>query len=381
MPPGEIDEVRAASFSQPQPQLQPPVVADVAPARGETAESALSQAEYPEPAVVLVVLDGVRRQEVFVGADPGLAAATHVGASPAPGLLPHLYDAIARRGAALGAPEQGPAMVASGPNFVSLPGYLEIFSGRAPQPCQTNQCVPPQVRTIADEVRAGSAEPGDVAVFSSWDRIARVASETPGAFVLSSGRSGLSHGDVIRQDDSARSWQELGARARPFPGEGDFRPDRFTAALALRYLEWKQPRFLFLGLGEPDEYAHRGDYAGYLSSLRAADETLGLLFAALDRMGARGAHTTVFVSTDHGRARDFRFHGRAFPESGRVWLVAAGSGVRARGVIPSLRPHHLADLAPTMRRLLGLSADEAPASGAPIEELLTPPATECLAQQ
>jgi hypothetical protein len=379
MPPGEVDDVHAATFTQLPPST--PASTPGSAAAFEAAEEEVAARQETDPAVVLVVLDGVRWQEVYDGVDPSLAAATHVGAAPATALMPHLYGAIAGRGAAVGSPARGPAMVATGPNYVSLPGYLEILSGRGPQPCQSNQCVPDHVRTIADEVRARSADPSDVAVFSSWDRIARVASADPGEFVLSSGRSRLSHAEVIAEDDSARSWRELGARARPFPGEGDFRPDRFTAALAIRYLEAKRPHFLFLGLGEPDEYAHRGDYAGYLSSLRAADEALGQLFGALDRMGARGASTTVFISTDHGRAHDFRFHGRAFPESGRVWLVAAGAGVRARGLIQAQRPHRLADLAPTMRMLLLLPPDESPSSGAPIDELLAPPEAAYLAQQ
>lgn len=131
---------------------------------------------------------------------------------------------------------------------------------------------------------------------------------------------------------------------------------------------------MFLGLGEPDEYAHRGDYAGYLGSLRASDAILGDLFAVLDCMGDRGRHTTVLVTADHGRARDYRFHGREFPESARVWLVAAGGGVEARGLAQSRGPHRLADIAPTVRALLDLPADVSPMSGSPIEELLASPA-------
>jgi arylsulfatase A-like enzyme len=130
---------------------------------------------------------------------------------------------------------------------------------------------------------------------------------------------------------------------------------------------------MFLGLGDPDEYGHRDDYAAYLASLRAADATLGELFDVLRRMGTRGAHTTVIVTADHGRGRDYRVHGRAFPESGRVWLVAAGAGIEARGFAQALRPHRLADVAPTVRTLLQLPADVAPEAGAPLDELFMSP--------
>jgi arylsulfatase A-like enzyme len=81
----------------------------------------------------------------------------------------------------------------------------------------------------------------------------------------------------------------------------------------------------------------------------------------------------VIVTADHGRGRDYRVHGRAFPESGRVWLVAAGRGIEARGYAQALRPHRLADIAPTVRALLELRADVAPAAGAPLDELFASP--------
>jgi hypothetical protein len=324
-------------------------------------------------AVVLVVLDGARWQDVLVGADPQLAAEARTTAPSAHELMPRLHALIADRGAALGAPGHGPPIAASGPNFVSLPGYREIFEGRRSTGCDDNDCGPPPEATVMDEVAARGA-PGDAAVVASWERIERAATVDSSRLVLSAGRSHLSHAEVLCGDGVGRELLEQGAHADPFPGYGDFRPDRLTAAIALHYLETRQPRLMFLGLGEPDEYAHRGDYAGYLRSLRASDAVLSDLFAVLDHMGARGRHTTVLVTADHGRARDYRFHGRQFPESARVWLVAAGAGVEARGLAQSLGPHRLADVAPTIRALLDLPSDTSRAAGRPIEELLLSPA-------
>jgi arylsulfatase A-like enzyme len=176
--------------------------------------------------------------------------------------------------------------------------------------------------------------------------------------------------DGMRSNDEERALLEKGTRVDSAPGGGDFRPDRFTAEIALRYLESDTPRFLFIGLGEPDEYAHQGNYRGYLASLRAADDALGRLVDTLGRMGERGRHTSIFVTTDHGRSSAFRDHGGYAPESGRVWLVASGGGVPETGPVRSLEPHRLADIAPTMRALLGLPADERAAAGRAIEGLV-----------
>jgi hypothetical protein len=324
----------------------------------------------PDAAVVLVTLDGVRWQDVFVGADPGVARAAGVRAPTAAVLMPHLHALVAQRGVALGAPGHGPPVSASGPSHVSLPGYTEIFTGRRSHECADNACGRTRIPTVFDEARDNGGDGADVAVFASWERMDRAATARPGRFVLSCGRTRAAGDEVIRADDTMRDLLDRAARSDPYPGSGDYRPDRLTAALALRYLETRRPTLLFVGLGEPDEYAHRGDYAGYLASLRAADDTLGELFEVLGRMGPRGEHTSVIVTADHGRGRDWRSHGRDYPESGRVWLVAAGPGVTERGLATSVRPHALADVAPTVRVLLGLPPDEDASAGSPLAEVL-----------
>jgi len=301
----------------------------------------------PEPlrtdSVIIVVLDGARWQEVLVATDPRFATGEERGVL-ASALMPNLHTMITE-GAALGAPDHGPPMVATGPNFISLPGYNEIFGGRSPSLCADNECPATRQPTVVDEVRARSL---DVAVFSSWAPIVRAAALHPSDIVWSTGEAAT----------------------------GAFRPDRATADVALAYLVEKRPSFLFLGLGEPDEYAHRSDYAGYLGSLRQADGILGELREQLAGMGERGRRTSVFVTCDHGRSDNFRDHGAPWPESSRVWLVAAGGAIPARGYLDSTRRHRLADIAPTVRTLLELPADGSLGSlgvGSPIEELLPSP--------
>jgi hypothetical protein len=323
--------------------------------------------ERAESAVVLVVLDGVRWQEVFGGADRALArdrGLNPLAWASARALMPNLQRALEMRAIALGAPGHGAEVSASGPSYVSFPGYLEIFAGHPDPACESNGCARSPSRTIADDVGEASG-PDDVAVVASWPAIARAASADPSRFVVSAGRSRLEHGERLREDDGAASWIDRGSRARAFPGEGDYRPDAFTAHIALRALETLRPRFLFVGLGDADEHAHRNDYRGYLEAIHASDAFLGDLFTALDRMGARGRHTTVVVTADHGRAYGFKDHGGRYPESGRVWLVAAGADLRAHGLVNAARRHTLSQIAPTLRALLGLPVD-----GQPMAEVL-----------
>jgi phosphopentomutase/2,3-bisphosphoglycerate-independent phosphoglycerate mutase family metalloenzyme len=332
--------------------------------------------EPPRPedrAVVLVVVDGVRWQELFGGADRQLAGSRSYDVSKltsAAKLVPNLQRLIETRGVALGAPRVGPPMMASGPNFISLPGYMEIFSGRTHTSCGDNRCPAPPSRTLVDDVReyaASSAE--DVAVISSWAPIGRAAATMPGQVAMSAGRARIENPTAFEGDSTLEAMMARGARARAWPGDADYRPDAYTAPIALRYLETRRPRFLFIGLGDTDEYAHRNDYRGYVGALRDFDATMGDLAATLDRMGDRGRHTTVLVTTDHGRSRDFRDHGGEWPESANVWLVAFGGEVGVRGIAPASAPRRLADVAPTVRVLLGLPQDPAADAGNAIEEI------------
>ncbi|RYE82853.1 MAG: hypothetical protein EOO75_20080, partial [Myxococcales bacterium] len=308
----------------------------------------------------VVTLDGARWQELFLGVDRNLAQHDGVPSDEvvaASVLLPNIYERLIRRGVALGAPGHGSPVEASGPVHVSLPGYRELFVGAPDASCRSNDCGAVTVPTMADAIRERSARDQDVAVLSSWETIERAATVGTGHIVVSTGRTtGLTR-DLARVSPRASQILDQGARADAWPGHDDYRPDRFTMPLALDYQLSAQPRFLFVGLGDTDEYAHRGDYRGYLGALRQADRFIGDLFASLDRQGPDGAATTVLVTADHGRARNFRDHGRD-AESRRVFLLAAGGTVPAQGYVDAGPGRRLASIAPTVRGLLGLPATE-----------------------
>src|SRR5258707_912136 len=81
-----------------------------------------------------------------------------------------------------------------------------------------------------------------------------------------------------------------------------------------------------------------------------------------------GPPATLLVTTDHGRSTEFSSHGGEYPESSRVFLVAAGSGIRARGFVPA-RAHRLADVGQTIRALVELPLVSAPRAGQVVSEL------------
>ncbi len=323
----------------------------------------------------MIVIDGVRGQEIFGDIDLSLtdrlglsADELDVGAR----LMPHLHRLMTCQGAIVGAP-QGAGMFASGPNFISLPSYLEIFTGDHTMGRHDNDFDALEQPTIADDFAAQHAtRPEQVAVIASWPTIARAASNGGQELIVSAGRSAGHHLEGLTVDAKTASLLENGKAAEPWPGRDDYRPDQHTAAIALQYLGTQDPRFLFIGLGDSDELGHHDDYRGYLSALAFADRTIAQVVEVLNEPD-RDRTWTLFVLTDHGRSHGFTDHGKDWPESGRVWLAATGDNIRARGTVANDRPRHLADVAPTVRAAAGLPARSEPNQGQVINELFTAP--------
>ncbi len=355
---GHVDADTATSRSR--------TAAQLAPAR------AVEPGAPPDARIVVVTIDGARWQEIFGGTDPALSQKSGLGpaeAATAEELVPHLR-ALARRGVAIGESADA-SFEASGPNFVSLPGYTEILTGR-PAPCQENDCEARPRATLADEVRRlPGVSRREVAVLSSWERIDAIAAAEPDEVVVSAGRTHGATREVLAEDRDTAELVRSSERSAPWPGHDDYRPDRDTTAIALSYFEHARPRLLFVSLGDTDEHAHAGNYRGYLDALRRADAFVGDLMRVARGWGPEGERVVFFVTADHGRSAGFRDHGRDYPESARTWLVAGGGPIeRGRFVGADGEIHgHLRDIAPTIRDILGIRADRDERSGVVLSEL------------
>jgi arylsulfatase A-like enzyme len=324
-----------------------------------------------------VVLDGVRWQEIYGGIDVRLArerGLDYASLRRPEALMPNLHR-LMDRGVALGAPGHGEYPIASGVH-VSLPGYMEMFTGKLHVPCTSNTCDAPKKPTFLDELRFASGRDEDVSVITSWPAIMYAAAKDPSKMVFSTGENYGFNRSALRYDSYANMVLFGADDVDQYPGTDDhYRPDSWTAKIALRYYAAKKPTFMFLGLGDGDEYAHRLDYHGYVGALQQEDRAIGQLMDEVDAMGDRGKRTTIVVTADHGRCDDFQHHGPECAESARVWMVAAGGTVPKRGLADAKETRHLADLAPTMRVWLGLPpGDEGPEAGRAIPEMQPDPA-------
>lgn len=336
--------------------------------RDVTADAALvgASAARNDARVVIVTIDGVRWQDVFGGADaalaPGALAPDVIGKPEA--LMPRTSALVARRGLALGAEMGargcGVVRTATGAN-VSLPGYLEIFTGRKPR-CRDNLCGPVTEATLLDQVALAGR--GPVASIGSWDGLERAVSRGEEDVLVAVGAQawpGLRPVPGPLED----ALEASEGASTPFPGHPRYRPDAQTTAIALAYARSSSAALLHVGLGDTDEWAHKNDYPAYLRALTAADDFIGDLADAIEESGA-AANTTVLVTSDHGREHAFRNHGVTHPESARTFLLAFGHTLVPRSNVCLERDVTLTDIAPTVRYLMGLPRDRSEQAGKPI---------------
>jgi hypothetical protein len=359
----------------------PPPVEKLGEPMAPAPTAQLSSPEAPRPkTVVVIVIDGARWQEIFGGADRALAKIHSLPESElhdGPELVPTLHGIIGNGGVALGAPGHGAPIAASGPAFLSVPGYIEIFSGRPALDCLSNRCRFSGETNLLDQIAEHSpgrpaGASGDVAVFASWPGMLNTVTRNSRDVLVSAGRHGRQNLDPVLDDPEAAEIYERGAQATSYPGEHDYRPDRHTAALALYHLRQHRPRFMLLSLGDADKFGHANMYRRYLDALHESDKVVAQVAHALDELAAQGWPSTLIITADHGRDRRCREHGRGYPESARTWLIARGAGIVHRGYVSAPQPRRLADIAPTVRALFGLKADESTSAGTRMVELLTP---------
>ena len=273
--------------------------------------------------------------------------------------MPCLHAQLEKWGTAIGLQKGCGAVMATGPSFVSLPGYREIFTGQ-PSRCGSNVCPPLNHATLFDALHDADVPATELVSVASWEGIGKAVSQNRDAPAVLSLLDGA-HARVPAfeaRDATLRALLDDGARHAGTPGTTrDYRPDLYTADIAMRVWTEHQPRFLHIGLGDADEYAHRNDLTHYQRALSRSDHLICDIGArlAVEAEAPDATPTLVVVTADHGRATNFRDHGAGYPESARSFVVAFGSAVTTRG--SQCPPHDiaLADIAPMLGRTLGVS--------------------------
>jgi hypothetical protein len=353
--------------------------------------SALGQA--PEKrrteSVFLVLIDGLRWQEVFGGADEALLNTQSGGVpegrlealkrsywreSPAErreALMPFLWGTVAKQGQLIGNRSRGSAMNLTNPHHFSYPGYSEMIVGYVDPRIDSNNKVPNPNVSVFEWLHAKPRFRHRVAVFGSWDVVAWIVNRDRCGFFVNVGDEPVTQGRISESQALLNTLkQELHTPWVDWPF------DAVTFRSAVEYIRANRPRAFWLTFGETDEFAHEGRYDHYLNATRRTDGYLKALWETLQGMEQYRGRTTLIAAVDHGRGRtpqDWRHHGKDYPGADEVWLAAIGPDTPPLGERSNTPTYTQSQIAATVAALLGEDYSAAvPRAGAPIAALRGP---------
>jgi hypothetical protein len=339
--------------------------------------------------VIVVMLDGLRWQEVFRGEDPellktlgpealgdpkGRAAAAqkrYERATPAErrqALMPFLWSVVASQGQIFGNRDLGSnSQVTNGLNF-SYPGYSETLTGFADPRVHSNDNIPNPNETVFEWLNREPAFSGKVAAFGAWDVFNGIFNRERCGFTVNAGYDPLT---AIPATPELALLNTLKAETvRIWPDE-PFDPLPFHTAI--EYVKAKKPRLLFLGLGETDDWAHAGSYPEYLNAAHLGDSYVRQLWELVQSRPEYRGKTTLIVLPDHGRgeAALWTSHGEKIPESKQTWMAFLGPDTPPLGERKQAPPVSESRIAATLAALLGEDYHAAvPAAGVAIPDVL-----------
>jgi hypothetical protein len=327
--------------------------------------------------LVFVTWDGFRWQELFGGAEEALLSKDLGGVPDVPALrsafwrdspeqrrqvlLPFFWGEIVRQGQVFGDPSRGAASrVTNGKNF-SYPGYNEMFVGFADDAITSNNKILNTNINVLEYLHRQPGFGGRVAGFATWDVMEFILNRERSGFPLQTGWTEiedppLSPGQV-KVNEMVRQLPRLW-RGNVF--------DIVTFRAAKEYLVKHQPRVLYIGLGETDEWAHARRYDLYLEAANRSDRYLQELWELLQSLPQYKGKTTLLITTDHGRGlgRDWTNHSAETVGAEYIWVASLGPEVPALRVRENVETTQ-SQIAATLAALVNIDFNHAVPQAAP----------------
>lgn len=312
--------------------------------------------------VFIITTDGTRWQEVFGGADSALLHETRFvqdtalscqlywDASPEERrkkLMPFFWNVIAKQGQLYGNRAKESRVNVKNIYKISYPGYNELLTGY-PDPLPVLNA--PQYNRNISVLEYLSRLPGyrnSVAAFTSWNVFPFILNTKRNAMLQNSGYEPV--------NDTLESLQLANAVQERVTQKYKTRYDLLTFFNAREYIRQHCPRVVFLGLGETDEFAHKGRYDLYLQQLANVDKMIAELWYYVQTDPFYKNNTTFLISTDHGRGRSANWvkHHTFVRGSGEIWLAVLGKNIAPLGEMQEVRTVYQAQVAATVAFLLG----------------------------
>ena len=320
-------------------------------------------AQQPAPKnVFIITTDGMRWQEVFGGADEkiitdpdfvkdtALTREMYWAGSPEERrkkLMPFLWSTIAGKGQVHGNRYYNNKVNVSNPYKISYPGYNEILTGYADPFVMTNKSNRNKNVNLLEYLNKQPAYHGAVAAFCSWNVF---------PYILNEERSNIPvNGGYELAEEEMGAFNIINRVQDSVQNKEATRYDQLTFLHAKEYISRHHPKVMLLGLGETDEFGHKGEYDNYLQQANNVDKMIAELWYMVQTDPFYKNNTIFIITTDHGRgSRPARWysHSMLTKGSGETWLAMIGPGIKPVGEMKSNTQIWQKQIAATVAELL-----------------------------
>ena len=322
-----------------------------------------SQSQKTENLVV-VVLDGMRWQEVFAGADSALINNPKFTKNKTriekrfwdndfklrrERLFPFLWQTIGAQGQMYGNRYLQNFVNVSNPFQFTYPGFSEMLTGYADPSISSNRLVVSKSQNVLEFINQQKGFEGKVALFATSDLFPFLMDRKNSKVYVNSDTDSLAFNS--KEFRLLNEMQQLSSKPTTE------RPDLLTYFAAREYVKVYKPKVLYLALGETDAFAHEGNYDQYLETAKAEDRMISELWNLLQSIPQYKNKTTLLITCDHGRGdlikEQWIGHGPQIKDSGQIWIAAMGPDTKPAPAFTEKGQLYQAQLASTMAAVLG----------------------------
>ena len=317
--------------------------------------------------VVLIVTDGLRWQEVFNGPDISLMNQEHGGVENIEALrrdflrstppqsretvLPFIWKMVAHQGQIFGNQEKESIARVANQFAFSYPGYNEMIAGFPDPHIDKNDFGPNPNVTVFEWLNRIPELHERVAVFGTWDAFRDIFNQKRSSLFISAGWDPIARAE---SRDKRQLLDDFYSTTTRLWDDNVY--DAFLQPLVLDYVQAHQPRVLFIGYGETDEWAHSGRYDLVLRAAHQFDRFLEQLWNTMQSMPVYHDQTTFIITTDHGRGGGltaWKDHGSGQKGSENIWIGVLGPDTQPLGEREHTPAVTQSQIAATMAALLG----------------------------
>jgi hypothetical protein len=318
-------------------------------------------------AVVLIVIDGFRWQEVFNGAAGELLNAKYGGAQDEAELkkdfwrssaeerreamMPFLWGVVAKQGQIYGNRTKGSlAQVTNGLKF-SYPGYNEMSTGYPDKRINSNEFGTNPNMTVFEWLNGKAAFRDQVAVFATWNAFNDIFRNGKSGLFIRAGWDLPWARQLNEREQRLRTLYETTTRV-----EDDDVFDSFMHVDLLDYLSGHNPKALFVGYGGTDDWAHQGKYDLVLQAAHQDDQRIKELWELMQSNPAYHDQVTFMITTDHGRGsglKQWRDHDYNVAGAENIWIAVMGPDTAPKGEMSHVPRVTQSQIAATIAALLG----------------------------